>query len=408
MRETTNRTIKTDRTAIEQLQTRDSFGKAAKTTAGLRPPAMVNIPRGDPSSLRCGDSCAARVPDEAPIDYWKHSTVIARNRFLYKSLSCWACNFCVGCLHACRFCYIPSVSTRRLKPQLSEYGIYDPDLQWGNYLLVRPWDEKAFLSSLRRAEGLPLKKLNPDGNRAVMMCSTTDAYQVVKHPDPARQKELARALRFAVRRALELILTQSTLNVRILTRSPLCREDFDLFHRFGPRLLLGASIPTLDNKLARVYEPNAPAPSQRLATLRAARNAGLHVYVAVAPTYPECDEADLKATLSAAAELDPVTIFSEPINVRAENAVRIAEHGRSIGVSVDTSVFDTPRAWQNYAITALKTVEKLSRALGVEHKLHLWPDASLGSDAAARRSGDAVEHSRWLMQWWARVSEWPF
>src|SRR5205823_3705538 len=84
----------------------------------------------------------------------------------------------------------------------------------------------------------------------------------------------------------------------ILTRSPLARADFDLFKTFGSRLLFGMSLPTLRNDLAKVYEPKAPAPSQRLAALRAAKQAGLHVFVAVAPTYPECDEADLRAKLS--------------------------------------------------------------------------------------------------------------
>ena len=79
------------------------------------------------------------------------------------------------------------------------------------------------------------------------------------------------------------------------------------------------SLPTLRNDLAKLYEPKAPPPSTRLATLRAAKEAGLNVYVAMAPTYPECDEVDLRATLEAVVELKPITVFHEPINIRAEN-----------------------------------------------------------------------------------------
>ena len=104
------------------------------------------------------------------------------------------------------------------------------------------------------------------------------------------------------------------------------------------------SLPTLRNDLAKVYEPKAPAPSQRLAALRAARAAGLHVYVAIAPTYPECDEADLRATLRAVAEVEPVTIFYEPINIRAENVERIQSHAEALGVKSKTVVFRYPRA----------------------------------------------------------------
>src|SRR5207249_7173729 len=100
-------------------------------------------------------------------------------------------------------------------------------------------------------------------------------------PDPEKQRKLAAHARLLVRRSLELIRDQSTLNVRILTRSPLARAAFDLFQSFGKRLVFGMSLPTLRNDLAKIYEPKAPAPLQRLATLRAAKEANLHVYVAV-------------------------------------------------------------------------------------------------------------------------------
>jgi DNA repair photolyase len=126
----------------------------------------------------------------------------------------------------------------------------------------------------------------------------------------------------------------------------LARTDFELFKSFGARLVFGMSLPTLRNDLAKVYEPKAPAPSQRLAALLAAKRAGLHVYVAIAPTYPECDEADLRTTLQAVAELDPITIFHEPINIRAENVARIELHAAAGGVALRSYVFATRESWQ--------------------------------------------------------------
>jgi DNA repair photolyase len=278
---------------------------------------------------------------------------------------------------------VPSTATLKQGPKLAEYGVKDPDAEWGDYVLVRPWNEQRFLASLRAAESTPRQQLKPDGNRAVMYCSTTDPYQVIRHPDPARQRELAEHARFLVRRSLERIRDQSTLNVRILTRSPLARADFDLFRSFGKRLVFGMSLPTLRNDLAKLYEPKAPAPSQRLATLRDAKAAGLHVYVAMAPTYPECDAADLRATLKAVAELDPITIFHEPINIRAENVARIEAQAADVGVCLRTEVFATRESWQDYAVNALHTVSELTKELGIEKHLHLWPDKSLGSQTLA-------------------------
>src|SRR5260370_570105 len=170
-----------------------------------------------------------RSPKDDRVSMWSSPAVIAPNNFVYKSLSTWAFNTGVGCSHACRFCYVPSAATIKQGPKLAEYGVQDPDAEWGDYVLLRPWEEDKFLASLRAAENTPRKLLKPDGNRAVMYCSTTDPYQVIHHRDPDRQKFLTQRSRQLVRRSLELIRDHSTLNVRILTRSPLARSDFDLF-----------------------------------------------------------------------------------------------------------------------------------------------------------------------------------
>jgi DNA repair photolyase len=338
---------------------------------------------------------------------WFSPALIAPNNFVYKSLSNWAFNVAVGCSHACSFCYVPSAATIKQGPKLAEYGVEDPDTQWGEYVLLRPWDEDKFMASLRSAETTPKHDLKSDGNRAIMYCSTTDPYQVIRHPDGQQQKMLSEHARRLVRRSLELIRDHSTLNVRILTRSPLARADFDLFKTFGRRLLFGMSLPTLRNDLAKIYEPKAPSPTQRLAALRAARAAGLHVYVAVAPTYPECDETDLRATLAAVAELNPVTIFHEPINIRAENVERIASQANSLGISLKTDVFETRERWQEYAINSLQAVERIANELSLSDRLHLWPDKSLGNAAVVGRMSDPKGYSQWLAKYWSRISEWP-
>jgi DNA repair photolyase len=340
-------------------------------------------------------------------DFWPNPAVISPNNFVHKSLSNWAFNIAVGCAHACRFCYVPSASTIKQAPRLGEYGVKDPDAEWGHYVLLRQWNEEKFRASLRAAENTPCTALKPDGNRAVIYCSTTDPYQVLPHQDPNRRQELASAARIMVRRSLELIRDESTLNVRILTRSPLSRRDFELFSSFKERLLFGMSLPTLRNDLARIYEPKAPAPSQRIATLKAARDAGLHVYVAVAPTYPECDAHDLRATLTAVAELEPLTIFHEPINIRAENVTRMEEYAKSIGTSLRTDVFATREKWEKYALESLKTMHRVAHELGIRQRLHLWPDRSLGAAAVIRRMPQPRRYARWLDRCWRRISEWP-
>jgi DNA repair photolyase len=342
-----------------------------------------------------------------PVGLWSHPAVISENNFVYKSLSNWSLNIAIGCGHGCRFCYVPSSSTNKQAESLSRYGVEDPDAEWGSYVLLRPWDEKKFMASLKAAENTPISELNPDGNRAVMLCTTTDPYQTFHHPDARRAKELTQQALDLVQRALERIRDESTLNVRIMTRSPLARQHFELFRSFGPRLLFGMSLPTLRNDLARVYEPQAPAPSLRLATLQRARDIGLNVYVAMAPTYPECDQDDLRATLTAIRDLSPVTIFHEPINIRAENVERIAAHASRLGVTLRTDVFLTRETWKEYSLQSLKTVLELCKEMGIGNRLHLWPDKKLGSKWAVESMDKPTQYRSWLRKKWSRISEWP-
>lgn len=351
-----------------------------------------------------GDT-AAKQP--VPVDFWPHPAVIAPNNFVYKSLSNWSFNIAVGCSHGCAFCYVPNASTIKQASKLARFGVSDPDAQWGQYVLLRTWDEAKFLASLEAAENTPRSSLKSDGNRAVIYCSTTDPYQVIFHPDPQKRRKLAESAEKLVTRSLELILENSTLNVRILTRSPLAKRNFPLFKKFGKRLLFGMSLPTLRDDLARVYEPRAPSPKQRLATLKLAKDAGLHIYVAMAPTYPECDQEDLERTLRALAELKPVTIFHEPINIRAENVSRIEAQAARLGVALNTEVFESRESWLSYARKALNDVHLLAKELKLSKCLHSWPDKTLGSRSALEAMPDGERYEKWLQQQWDRISKWP-
>jgi len=334
------------------------------------------------------------------VSLWTRPATIERNNFKFKSLSCWSYNIAVGCEHGCRFCYVPEVSTIKMAAKLrEEYGVQDPDAEWGDYLMLRKWDRHAFMSSLKLAEKTNASDLNADGNRAVMFCTTTDPYQVIRHVDADRRRILMLSASQLVREALELILENSSLNVRILTRSPLARRDFDIFKRFGSRLLFGMSLPTLNSRLAKVYEPKAPAPERRLETLQLAREQGLNVFVAVAPTYPECDYDDIRATFAEIAPLNPVTVFHENINIRADNVRRIHDACIANGIEPKTDVFLTRKTWAAYAHHQLMQAALAANETGLIDRLHLWPDAALGALNP--------QHLHEYERWWSRVSEWP-
>jgi tRNA A37 methylthiotransferase MiaB len=83
-------------------------------------------------------SAQASQPIGEPFDFWRSPAVISANNFKYKSLSNWAFNISVGCSHACRFCYVPSASAIKQGRLLKDFGVKDPDEEWGDYSLLRP------------------------------------------------------------------------------------------------------------------------------------------------------------------------------------------------------------------------------------------------------------------------------
>ena len=131
------------------------------------------------------------------------------------------------------------------------------------------------------------------------------------------------------------------------------------------------------------------------------------VAVALLRPYPECDEADLRATLEAVEELDPVTVFHEPINVRAENVERIRQHAESIGVTVNTAVFAIPVEWRRYTVDQLRMVERIAGELGLGERLHLWPDKSFVSNVALATYDDPLKTQEWILCCHGRISKWP-
>jgi DNA repair photolyase len=106
------------------------------------------------------------------------------------------------------------------------------------------------------------------------MASATDPYQPLE-----RQYRLSR-------RCLEVLLLCPTTEVIVHTRSPLVLQDLDLLKAFGDRLSVGLSIPTDDDTVRQVVEPQAPAIPSRWAAVERLAAAGIQVTLGVAPLLP--------------------------------------------------------------------------------------------------------------------------
>jgi len=160
-----------------------------------------------------------------------------------------------GCTHGCRYCYV-----REYPNALHQPG------DWGGWVAPK----------LNAPELLWLQRHKLHQAR-VFMASATDPYQPLE-----RQYRLTR-------KCLEVLLLCPTTKVIVHTRSPLVLQDLELLRAFGDRLSVGLSIPTDDDTVRQIVEPQAPPIPSRWAAAERLAAAGIQVTIGVAPLLPVHD-----------------------------------------------------------------------------------------------------------------------
>jgi DNA repair photolyase len=164
----------------------------------------------------------------------------------------------LGCLIGCRFCYAQS----RLDPQRQLLRL--PQVQWGSYVDVRVNAPELLARELQTLPAHPIK-----------FCPiVSDPYQAVE-----RRFELTR-------RCLEVLAAaEDPPPAMLMTRSTLILRDLELI-RTIPHAWVGASIPTLDDRVRAHFEPRAASIDERLDMLRRFKEVGVRRCVVVQPMLP--------------------------------------------------------------------------------------------------------------------------
>jgi len=189
----------------------------------------------------------------------------------------------IGCQHACIYCYAEFM--KRFTGHGGE--------TWGEFL-----DVKQF--------GLDKIKLEKFDSKTILLSSVTDPYTPleVKYEN--------------TRRILEhLIGTRA--NIQILTKSRLVERDIDLFQQFE-HIQVAVSMNILDAEFARIIEPRASKPQDRLKALQKVAESGISTFIFVSPIFPKIT--DWKAIIKAARPFTDEFHF-ENLNFRGHNIPRI-------------------------------------------------------------------------------------
>jgi len=214
----------------------------------------------------------------------------------------WSLNPFRGCAHSCRYCY-----AREYHAKMGR----DTGAGFDREIEVKINFAEVLRSELR---ALRLREL-------VALGTGTDPYQ----PGEGRYR--------LTRRSLEALI-ESPLPLTVITKGTLIVRDIDLLVRLGTRTSVRVcfSIGTVDERVTRYSEPDAPPPRARLEALRRLRAAGIDAGVLAAPILPGIndDDASLDAVAAAAREHDATFFHHRPLKldpgVRPHYFALIAEH----------------------------------------------------------------------------------
>lgn len=167
-----------------------------------------------------------------------------------------------GCAHACVYCYASFMCRFN--------GHKEP---WGKFV-----DVKINFPDVLDKE---LKRSRIKSNGRVLVGTVTDAYQP------------AEAVYQITRACLEILEDYQLLEPHILTKSALVQRDIPILRRIRG-CEVGFTITTMDATVAAVLEPGASKPDQRLLAAGKLMEAGIPVWIFIAPLLPGLSDTEEK------------------------------------------------------------------------------------------------------------------
>jgi len=195
-----------------------------------------------------------------------------------------------GCVHGCVYCYA------RFMKRFTGHTE-----RWGTFLDAKV-NAPALLRKQLERRRKPLKEL-------VMLSSVTDPYV------PAEEK-------YKLTRGILEVLLEHQVPIAILTKSDMVLRDIDLLRRFE-HCAVGLSLMTLDDEMARRFEPRAPSPTRRIRALEELTENGVSTYVFISPYMPRLST-DIEQLISALHGLTN-EIGVEALNTRGADWASVEE-----------------------------------------------------------------------------------
>ncbi|MCP3733269.1 PA0069 family radical SAM protein [Sphingomonas sp. RP10(2022)] len=196
-----------------------------------------------------------------------------------------------GCEHGCIYCFA--------RPTHAFHDL-SPGLDFESRLFAKP-DAAALLRAELARPGYTVAP--------IALGTNTDPYQPIESD-------------WRITRGILEVLAETHHPLTITTKSDRVLRDLDLLGPMAAQGLAGVamSVTSLDPLIARTIEPRAPHPERRLKAVRALADAGVPVYVSIAPVIPAITDHELEHLVERAAEAGAQACFFIPVRLPHEVA----------------------------------------------------------------------------------------
>ncbi len=189
----------------------------------------------------------------------------------------------IGCQHGCIYCYAEF---------MIRFTNHKGD-KWGQFLDIKKYD---------------FSKIKPEkyNGKTILLSSVTDPY-------------IPLDIKYQNTRKILENLIGTKARIQILTKSKFVERDIDLFKKFE-NIEVGISISTSDEELAKIIEPGASRPQERLDIVKKLKENKIETYVFISPFFPRIT--DFRKIIQASIDFTDYYMF-ENLNFRPHNVPRI-------------------------------------------------------------------------------------
>lgn len=206
-----------------------------------------------------------------------------------------------GCQFACMYCYAAQIARWK-----------HPNEEWGSFLDVKTNSPELLKKDLERLE----KKYKSKNFGIIWFSSVTDPYTGLEAKYQLTRKCLQVLVDFGYQG-----------QVALQTKSSLITRDIDLLKKLKDTSV-GFTVTTLDDKVSRFLEVEAPPVSDRIKAIKMLSDNNIHTYAFIGPLLPHFvnSKTEINRLLDALQDAGITEVWFEHINLSSKIKTRLFEY----------------------------------------------------------------------------------